>query len=40
LFYGEQQKFPQIGANPLFMRLAIPFTGTTLERSFPKQPQQ
>jgi hypothetical protein len=28
LFYGEQQKFPQIGANPLFMRLAIPFTGT------------
>jgi len=28
LFYGEQQKFPQVGANPLFMRLAIPFTGT------------
>jgi len=29
LFYGEQKKFPQIGANPLFMGLAIPFIGTT-----------
>jgi hypothetical protein len=28
LFYGEQQKFPQIGANPLFMQLAIPLIGT------------
>jgi len=32
LFYGEQQKFPQIGAKPLFMRLAIPFTGTSIQR--------
>jgi hypothetical protein len=32
LFYGEQKKFPQIDANPLFMRLAIPFTGTSIQR--------